>query len=257
MQVDIIYNMLKQILTLWIRKEAAMSYCVNCGVELETSLKACPLCNTPVINPTMPHPEVTSSPYPTDKGQVEVVKRKDLGILLTVVLSATAGTCLLLNLLVFNSSLWSLLVIGSCLCLFVFTCPAIFYSKMPVYLILLSDGVSVVIFLYMITYVTDTDLWFWQLGLPVVALVTIMAEIFTLLVRFFPFTVLSCALYLFVGIPAFCVILELLIKHMLNKPYRITWSAVVLTVCVIIDFALVTILAKKRLRNEVRRRLHI
>lgn len=28
-----------------------MSYCVNCGVELEASLKECPLCNTPVINP--------------------------------------------------------------------------------------------------------------------------------------------------------------------------------------------------------------
>lgn len=28
-----------------------MSYCVNCGVELDRSLRACPLCNTPVINP--------------------------------------------------------------------------------------------------------------------------------------------------------------------------------------------------------------
>ena len=59
-----------------------------------------------------------------------------------------------------------------------------------------------------------------------------------------------------VHLPIFCVSLELLIKHLLGLPYRITWSAVVLTVCVIIDFALVTILAKKRLRNEVRRRLH-
>ena len=28
-----------------------MSYCVNCGVKLDPSLKYCPLCNTPVINP--------------------------------------------------------------------------------------------------------------------------------------------------------------------------------------------------------------
>lgn len=28
-----------------------MSYCVNCGVELDASAKICPLCNTPVINP--------------------------------------------------------------------------------------------------------------------------------------------------------------------------------------------------------------
>ena len=102
------------------RKENIMSYCVNCGVELDRSLKECPLCNTPVMNPRELNIEPEASPYPARKGQVEAVKRKDLGILITVVLTATAATCLLLNLLVFNASLWSLIVIGSCLCLFVF-----------------------------------------------------------------------------------------------------------------------------------------
>lgn len=31
-----------------------MSYCVHCGVELETGAAACPLCQTPVIDPTVP-----------------------------------------------------------------------------------------------------------------------------------------------------------------------------------------------------------
>ena len=233
-----------------------MSYCVNCGVELESSLKQCPLCHTPVINPRELNKETPPSPYPTDKGQVEVVKRKDLGILISVVLTATSMTCLLLNLLVFNAHLWSLIVIGCCLCLFVFTCPAIFYSKMPISLTLLADSASVAIYLFLITFTTRSDAWFWELGLPIVVLLMICAEVFPLLAKFISFTVLSCALVLFVEIPTFCVALELLIRHMLEKPYRITWSAVVLTVCVIIVIALITILAKKRLRNEVRRRLH-
>ena len=233
-----------------------MSYCVNCGVELEASLKECPLCHTPVINPRELNKETPPSPYPTDKGQVEVVRRKDLGILISVVLTATSVTCLLLNLLVFNAHLWSLIVIGCCLCLFVFTCPAIFYSKMPISLTLLADGASVAIYLFLITFTTRSDTWFWELGLPIAVLLLIGAEIFPLLAKFISFTVLSCALVLFVEIPTFCVALELLIRHVLEKPYRITWSAVVLTVCVIIVFALITILTKKRLRNEVRRRLH-
>ena len=189
-------------------------------------------------------------------GQVEVVKRKDLGILVTVVLTATGATCLLLNLLVFNAHLWSLVVIGSCLCLFVFSFPAIFYSKTPIYLSLLADGISVVVYLFLITFLTDSDIWFWQLGLPIVVILTVYAEAFPLLSRFFPATVLSCALYIFIEIPVFCVVVELLIRRIAGRPYLLTWSAVVLTVCVIIDFALITILAKKRLRNEVRRRLH-
>lgn len=233
-----------------------MSYCVNCGVELEASLKECPLCHTPVINPRELEKEHPTSPYPTDKGQVEVVKRKDLGILISVVLSATSVTCLLLNLLVFDATLWSLLVIGGCMCLFVFSFPAIFYSKTPIYLSLLADGAAVAIYLFLITFLTDSNIWFWQVGLPIVVILSVLAELYPLLAKFHPLTILPCSLCIFIEIPVFCVALELLIRHVLLLPYRITWSAVVLTVCVIIDIALITILAKKRLRNEVRRRLH-
>ena len=234
-----------------------MSYCVNCGVELESSLQECPLCHTPVINPKEADRDIPPSPYPTDKGQVEVVKRKDLGILLSVVLTATGVTCLLLKLLVFGQSLWSLLVIGICICLFVFTFPAVYYSKMPIYISLLADGIAVAVYLYMIAYLTPSTDWFWQLGLPIVMLVTLCMEIFTFLLKKIPFSVLSGALCLFIEIPLFCAALELMIRRMLFDPLRLTWSAVVLTVCVIIDVALITILVKKRLRNEVRRRLHI
>lgn len=233
-----------------------MSYCVNCGVELEASLKACPLCNTPVINPNQPQTANDTAPYPASRGQVEVVKRKDLGLLLSVVLSATSFTCLLLNLLVFQGSLWSFLAIGVCICLFVFAFPAVIYTKTPIYISLLADGVAVGIYLYLITYLTASAGWFWHLALPIVVTVTILIEIFTFLARKLPFSVLSGSLYLFIEAPVLCVVLELLIRRFRNAPMQITWSAVVLTVCTIIDIALITILAKKRLRNEVRRRLH-
>lgn len=72
-----------------------MSYCVNCGVKLDPSLKYCPLCNTPVINPHDLSKMQPVSPFPKEKGQVEVVRRKDLAILLSVSLTA-AGLCSLL-----------------------------------------------------------------------------------------------------------------------------------------------------------------
>ncbi len=236
-----------------------MSYCVNCGVELEASLKKCPLCNTPVINPnytTQAQTASATSPYPVSKGQVEVVKRKDLGILLTVVLSATSLTCFLLNLLVFQGSRWSFLVIGICICLFVFAFPAVIYTKTPIYVSLFADGAAVAVYLYLITYLSKSSNWFWQLALPIVIVVFALIEIFTLLIRKLSSTILACSIYLFTEVAALCVAIELLIKRFLDRPYFITWSAVVLTVCVIIDIALLTILSKKRLRNELRRRLH-
>lgn len=45
-----------------------MSYCVNCGVELDKTCSVCPLCNTKVINPNQPVDTVSPKPYPVDKG---------------------------------------------------------------------------------------------------------------------------------------------------------------------------------------------
>ena len=50
-----------------------MSYCVNCGVQLDKTAKRCPLCNTPVINPSEAIDTVSKTPYPQKRGQVEQV----------------------------------------------------------------------------------------------------------------------------------------------------------------------------------------
>ena len=80
-----------------------MSYCVNCGVELEENARECPLCSTPVVNPRE-QTRRDASAFPEQKGQVETVKRKDLGLLLSMVILASVATCGILNLLVFKST---------------------------------------------------------------------------------------------------------------------------------------------------------
>lgn len=42
-----------------------MSYCVNCGVELDSTASFCPLCRTPVVNPRQPVDTGSSPPFPT------------------------------------------------------------------------------------------------------------------------------------------------------------------------------------------------
>lgn len=200
-----------------------MSYCVNCGVELDASATKCPLCDTPVYNPKAPEPEKQPSPFPKEKGQVEVVKRKDLGVLLTVIVLATAVTCGLLNAFVFRSSLWSL---------------------------------AVIVYLYLLTYLTGQSGWFYGLGLPIVLLVTAVVEAVTFCMRRLPMSFLTGALYLISGIAVLCVGLELLIDRFLRQEIALGWSAIVLTICVIVDITIATLLSRRRLRNAVRRRLH-
>lgn len=233
-----------------------MSYCVNCGVELDPSLKSCPLCHTPVINPSQLQTAPAPSPYSLKKGQVDVVKKKDLALLLVIVLGATALSCLLLNLFVFVDGPWSLFIIGACLLLFVMAIPAVIYTKLPIYVSLLFDGIAVGIYLYLITFNTKSSDWFTGLALSILVLITILVEIFALLLRSFRISFLTTALYFFAEAALLCVGIELLIQHFSGIPPHPVWSAVVLTVCSVIVVTLITLLSRRRLRDAVRRRLH-
>lgn len=233
-----------------------MSYCVNCGVELEPSLRECPLCNTPVINPRELEKAALTSPYPKEKGQVEQVKRKDMAILISVILAATGLTCGLLNLLVIRASAWSLLILGGCLIIWVLFVPVIIYRKLSAYLALLLDGLAIGIYLYLITFMTRNDAWFYGLALPIVLWLLFIAEIFALCIRKLPQSILTTLLYFFSTIGILCLGLEVIIDWYLSEKIQLLWSAIVLAVCVVLDITLITLLSRKRLRDEVDRRLH-
>lgn len=233
-----------------------MSYCVNCGVKLDESLNKCPLCNTPVINPNDLKKMGPISPFPIERGETEIVKSKDVIILTTVFLATTALCCLLLNLLVFSQTLWSVPIIGLCAFIWVVVIPCIAFKNWPIYVFMIFDGFAMAGYLYMLSFLTSDKSWLTRLALPITALATVLILTFTLLMRKISSSILALALYIYILIPILCIGIELLICHYYDTPLHITWSAIVLVPCTIVAIALITILSRKRLREAVRRRLH-
>lgn len=233
-----------------------MSYCVNCGVELDPSTKKCPLCSTPVYNPNeVPGPEV-QPPFPKEKGVVEKANRHDFGILLTVFVLATAVTCGVLNLWVFNGAWWSLAVAGVCVIIWVWLFPIVIYERLSPYSIIFLDGLSVTLYLYMLAYMIGQFRWCYRLGMPIAAFLTALTEILALCIRKLPRSFLTINLYVVTAIGIGCGGIETLIDRFLYGKVSLGWSAIVMTVCVILDVTIITMLSHRRLRGAVRRRLH-
>ena len=214
------------------------------------------MCNTPVINPNEIPKSDAVTPFPKDKAPVEEIQRADFGWLVSMVCLATAVTCGVLNWLVFSQNLWSLAVIGACVVLWVMLVPAVIYPKLPPYLYLMLDGAAMALYLGMIARMMESYHWFWKLGLPLIGCTLAVAEVFTLAIRVFPKGILARGLYFFTGLGILCVLYEIVIDLFQEKAVRLSWSAVVLTVSVIIGIAIITTLSRRRLRNELRRRLH-
>lgn len=234
-----------------------MSYCVNCGVQLDRTARRCPLCNTPILNPKETVDTTSPTPYPKEKGQVDQVKHTDLAILLFSVLGSTSAACGLINFFVVDKSSWSLYIIGVCFMLWVFFIPAVLSTKLPIYVFLLLDGIAVAVYCFLISLNTPSRVWFMELAVPITTTITLLVIIFAFLVRNVHASILSGAIYLFTEIGILTVSLECFIRSFLHMEFAMTWSAIVLICCVCIDIVLITIITRSRLREAVRRRMHI
>ena len=236
-----------------------MSYCVQCGVKLEQSLKSCPLCHTPVINPNeliagaLPN---GVGPFAAEKGEVEPIKKHDVGLWLTLVLGSTALACGILNLFAFNHNYWSIPVIGACIILWIFFCPRMFLPKIPVYLNLLATGISVVFYEFAITFMTKSNRWFFEIALPTTLVVMVLVAISGFCYKVVSKSIIATALYLFVDVGFLSVALECYIDKFIAGDVHLFWSAIVFSVCAVISVALIAILSIRRLRVTVQKRLH-
>lgn len=233
-----------------------MSYCVNCGVELDDSMRKCVLCDTPVIHPGRDMGTMQDNPFPGEKGIVESVDRKDFAILLTTFVLATAVTCGLLNALVFTASRWSLAVIGVGVILWVFFAPLVIWRRLSVYVSLFLDGLAVSLYLYLLAEMIDSHRWCYELGMPLVLLVFVVAELLAVAVKRLPKSFLTVSLYIDLSIAVLCTGIECLVDRYVGGTVELTWSAVVTTICIILAISIVTMLSRRRLRSAVRKRLH-
>ena len=236
-----------------------MSYCVQCGVKLEQSLKSCPLCHTPVINPNELNTSNLSDgigPFATEKGEVEPMKKHDIGLWLTLVFGSTAIACGILNLFVFNHSYWSIPAIGACIILWLFFCPRMFFPQIPIILNLSVSAISIIFYQLAITLMTENDRWFFEIALPITLVLMGLVALSGICYKYVAKSLLATVLYFFMDVGILSVVIEYRVDIFLGQGFHIFWSAIVFSVCAVISIALIAILSMKRLRETVRKRLH-
>lgn len=233
-----------------------MSYCVNCGVELGTTLEKCPLCGTKVYHPDREKTIVTEQTFPRKKGEVETVSKKEGVIFISVLCLTIAITCALLNILVYNTNWWSVPVDGVCITLWIFFMAAIFCEKITVYGMLLLDGIAIGNCMFMISLITSSNQWFYHIGIPILGVSFGLLEAAVFFSKTFPSSLLTGTLYFFVMTAGICVTIEAVLDKYFRQNVSLSWSAIVLTVCAIIVVMLILVLMMGRLRNNIRRRLH-
>lgn len=233
-----------------------MSYCVNCGVELDATRASCPLCHTVVYNPKQPLDTVSPTPYPKEPGKSEGVDNSELTSLLTIVFATVCVVCGVLNWLVFTRTRWSFYIIGGVILTWVHLLPVLLRDKINPFVAIGVDGLAVALFVGMISILHPGQGWYLEIALPIICISTLLMECFYLFnIRMKTSVIVK--LMVIVGIIAIITVaVQMLIGFHVNRVIYLTWSAVVLVCCVAVEVILFALMMHHGVRNELRRRMH-
>lgn len=236
-----------------------MSYCVNCGVELNSNEKRCPLCSTPVINPNIDNKEVDLPPYPIESEFIVERKIKHTtALLISIILFVPLLVCPLCDFLVTGNISWSLYAILGIMLGWILIVPPILMRHDIVIKCAWLDFLAIVIFLYLINQIALTDVdWFSTLSLPIVCLIMIMLMAILIFCKIFkprPITIVALSIFV-IGI--FTVAVDIFTNVFIGKGVTVYWSIPVVTACSLVTLLLFVISRLAKLKAIIRKRMHV
>ncbi len=159
-----------------------MSYCVNCGVELEEGARKCVLCDTQVINPKKA-PEEKKVPLFADEEYIppEGISKKFIAYVISMVMLIPSLVCTLANALFFPDTFWSLYIFTTGLLAWVIFVFPFFSRKKKPYLMWAFDTVAVALYgFFLFRMPGDENNLYFRVFLPLVVIISLQTLIFML-----------------------------------------------------------------------------
>ncbi len=146
-----------------------MSYCVNCGVELNNSASECPLCDTPVINPNSIRDFSDDPPYPERIELPPPAKRRYGAIIASLLLLLPNIVCVLTNILLTPELLWCVYVVASSALFWFISLFPFMMKKVRPYLIITVDAIVAAAYIFVFYYYDSNRTgWFGKIAIPLV-----------------------------------------------------------------------------------------
>lgn len=231
-----------------------MSYCVNCGVKLAESERACPLCETPVINPRTPEEESGYAPYPA-RVDTHKINRSFIAVLGLLILLVPMIVTFVFDLLDDFNIAWSLYVIGAALMLYVFVFVPMFFQKKLVYLFIAMDGIAVCLYLTLIAFLTDGAGWLLSVALPIAVATGALVDCATLVFRLKRLRILPKYAILCYMLSVYFVLIELILALAYYGAVILHWCWYASAPLVLLGALLFIVNGKEGLVEELRKRL--
>ena len=234
-----------------------MAYCVHCGVKLGDGEKRCPLCLTPVFDPSEPHKPKAPRAYPVRTAEQELKRNKRFLLILAGLMLAAPGVlCLVIDLLLTGRVTWSGYASSALILLFAAVTLPLLADRHQVYITVGTSFLCLNGYLFLVERLSGSGAWFFSIALPAISLFALMLTGIILLYRRQTLNKLTLIAASFAAVALECFAIESLIAAANGISGVYMWSPFVLAPCIFISLALFFINYNRAVREEVRRRVH-
>ena len=232
-----------------------MSYCVNCGVELDDSAKKCALCSTPVINPNaLISQEEAVDPFPIRMVIPEGIRRRYAAFIASMVFLIPNIVCLVINLIFNFDYLWATYINATSVIIWLLFVFPFLLKKPKSYYIIPIDAVGVILYTAVFYSVQRGEGWLFNLAIPLIVAVAIFAFSVVEFIKWkkldWPLLVTS----ILVQISVLSFIVELLFRHYYSFRMLPVVSIVISACCLALAAFFISVKKNKRLRAWLSRK---
>lgn len=235
-----------------------MSYCVNCGVELDDSAKKCALCATPVINPNVEADNDNAvDPFPIRMVIPPGVRRRYAAFIASMVFLIPNIVCLVINLIFNFDYLWATYINATSAIVWLLLVFPFLFRKPKSYFIILVDAIGVILYTAVFYSVQHGEGWLFKLAIPLVAVAAVFAFSVVEWIKRkksdWPVLVTS----ILVQIALLSFVVELLFRHFYAIRMLPVVSIVVSACCAALVAFFISVKSNKRLRAWLSRKFFI
>jgi len=232
-----------------------MSYCVNCGVELEAAQKKCPLCGVEVINPRQPVSEEKDS-YPIKRDEFKKKDRIFWFKFISLLLLVPIVTCVMSDLLITKRLSWSVYVVAGVLMAWTISTTPFYFKKFSITKMLCIDVFAVIICLLIIENQAPGGGWVLRIALPAALFVLLSGLVIVFLYRHLGLRGLGVSAALFIAAAIMMPGLEILVDLYSGSSISLFWSWFAALPCLAVAVLLIFLNNSKRFRSEFEKRMH-
>ena len=230
-----------------------MSYCVNCGVELEKGCPSCPLCDTPVINPREIKKNNEKPVYPENLSIPKSLSKKYWVFVWSLVLLIPNLVILILNGLIFDSGVVKYIVGGFAVAWVWFLFPLLWKKPIPV-ILLAIDALALLSYLDLYKIYGDDNGWFNSIALPVVIALWAICNLFIFWLKK-PRSKALISIAVLGSISIMSFVIEICINMFYEGKLQVVVSCVLTACCVSLMMFFVFIEKSRRFKAWAERKL--